>query len=84
MPIVLKSWSLNFLEHSGPVQACAGIALPLPLPLFCAFALYLFYIIFCFLFFAIGLLTRHINKQECDLFLLLFFLFLLLLSYTTA
>ena len=29
MPIVLKSWSLNLLEHSGPVQACNGIALPL-------------------------------------------------------
>jgi hypothetical protein len=33
VPIVLKSWSLNRLEHSGPVQACNGIALPLPLPL---------------------------------------------------
>jgi len=30
--IVLKSGSLNFLEPSGPVQACNGIALPLPLP----------------------------------------------------
>ena len=28
MPIVLKSGSLNFLELSGPVQACTGIALP--------------------------------------------------------
>jgi hypothetical protein len=26
--IVLKSGSLNFLEPSGPVQACNGIALP--------------------------------------------------------
>jgi len=26
MPIVLKSGSLNLLEHSGPVQACNGIA----------------------------------------------------------
>jgi len=26
----LKSGSLNFLEPSGPVQACNGIALPLP------------------------------------------------------
>ena len=29
VPIVLKSGSLNLLEHSGPVQACNGIALPL-------------------------------------------------------
>jgi len=27
--IVLKSVSVNFLEPSGPVQACNGIALPL-------------------------------------------------------
>ena len=26
MPNVLKSWSLNLLEPSGPVQACNGIA----------------------------------------------------------
>ena len=32
MPIVLKSGSLNFLEPSGPVQACNGIASLLPLP----------------------------------------------------
>ena len=32
MPIVLKYWSLNLLEPSGPVPACTGIALPLPLP----------------------------------------------------
>jgi hypothetical protein len=32
VPIVLKSESLNFLEPSGPVQACNEIALPLPLP----------------------------------------------------
>ena len=29
MPIVLKSGSLNLLEHSGSVQACNGTALPL-------------------------------------------------------
>jgi hypothetical protein len=29
VPIVLKSGSLNFLEPSGPVQACTGIAVPL-------------------------------------------------------
>jgi hypothetical protein len=29
MPIALKSGRLNFLETSGPVQACNGIALPL-------------------------------------------------------
>jgi hypothetical protein len=29
VPIVLKSGSLKLLEHSGPVQACNGIALPL-------------------------------------------------------
>jgi hypothetical protein len=29
VPIVLKSGRLNLLEHSGPVQACNGIALPL-------------------------------------------------------
>jgi hypothetical protein len=28
VPIVLKSGSLNFLEPSGPVKACNGIALP--------------------------------------------------------
>ena len=28
MPIVLKSWSLDLLEPSGPVQACVWIALP--------------------------------------------------------
>jgi hypothetical protein len=32
--IVLKSGFLNLLEHSGPVQACNGIALPLSLPYF--------------------------------------------------
>jgi len=31
---VLNSRSLNFLEHSGPVQACNGIALPLYTGLF--------------------------------------------------
>ena len=31
--IVTKSGNLNFLEPSGPVQACNGTALPLPLPL---------------------------------------------------
>ena len=30
--VVTKSGNLNFLEHSGPVQACNGTALPLPLP----------------------------------------------------
>jgi len=29
MPIVLKSWSINLLESSGPVQARTGIALSL-------------------------------------------------------
>jgi hypothetical protein len=29
VPIVLKSWSLNLLEPSGPVKDCNGIALPL-------------------------------------------------------
>ena len=33
VPIVLKSGSLNFLEPSGPDQACNGIALLLPLPI---------------------------------------------------
>ena len=28
-PVVTKSGSLNFLEPSGPVQACNGTALPL-------------------------------------------------------
>ena len=31
--IVMKSGNLNFLEPSGPLQACNGTALPLPLPL---------------------------------------------------
>jgi hypothetical protein len=30
VPIVLKSGNLSFLEPSGPVKACNGIALPLP------------------------------------------------------
>ena len=29
--VVTKSWNLNFLEPSGPVQACNGTALPLRL-----------------------------------------------------
>jgi hypothetical protein len=28
----MKSGNLNFLEHSGPLQACNGNALPSPLP----------------------------------------------------
>jgi hypothetical protein len=28
----MKSGNLNFLEPSGPIQACNGTALPLPLP----------------------------------------------------
>jgi hypothetical protein len=28
VPVVLKSGSLNLLEHSGPVLACNGIDLP--------------------------------------------------------
>jgi len=31
--VVTKSGNLNFLEPSGPVQACNGTALPLPLPI---------------------------------------------------
>ena len=31
---VTKSENLNFLEHSGPFQACNGTELPLPLPIF--------------------------------------------------
>ena len=31
--VVTKSGNLNFLEPSGPVQACNGTDLPLPLPL---------------------------------------------------
>jgi len=33
MPIVLKSGNLNYLERSGPLQACNGTDLPLPLHL---------------------------------------------------
>jgi hypothetical protein len=29
VPIVWKSRNLNFLETSGPIQVCTGIALPL-------------------------------------------------------
>jgi len=29
--VVMKSGNLNFLEPSGPLQTCNGIALPLPL-----------------------------------------------------
>jgi len=29
----MKSGNLNFLEPSGPLQACNGTSLPLPLPL---------------------------------------------------
>ena len=31
--VVMQSGDLNFLEPSGPLQACNGITLPLPLPL---------------------------------------------------
>ena len=31
--VVMKSGNLNFLEPSGPLQACNGTALPLPLPI---------------------------------------------------
>ena len=31
--VVMKSGNLNFLEPSGPLQACKGTALLLPLPL---------------------------------------------------
>jgi hypothetical protein len=31
--VVMKSVNLNFLEPSGPLQACNGTALSLPLPL---------------------------------------------------
>jgi hypothetical protein len=30
--VVMKSGNLNFLEPSGPVQACNGTVIPLPLP----------------------------------------------------
>jgi len=30
--VVTKSGNLNFLESSGPIQACNGTDLPLPLP----------------------------------------------------
>ena len=33
--VVMKSGNLNFLELSGPLQACNGTALPLPLPIAC-------------------------------------------------
>jgi hypothetical protein len=29
--VVMKSGNLNFLEPSGPLQACNGTALPLPI-----------------------------------------------------
>src|SRR5215469_9463723 len=29
--VIMKSGNLNFLEPSGPLQACSGTALPLPL-----------------------------------------------------
>ena len=35
--VVTKSGNLNFLEASGPVQACNGTALPLPLPFWILF-----------------------------------------------
>ena len=38
--IVLKSGSLNLLEHSGPVQASNGIALPLLLLIYCIHRFY--------------------------------------------
>jgi len=33
--VVMKSGNLNFLEPSGPVQACNGTDLLLPLPFYC-------------------------------------------------
>jgi len=32
--VIMKYGNLNFLEPSGPLQACNGTALPLPLPIF--------------------------------------------------
>ena len=45
--VVTKSGNLNFLEPSGPVQACNGTALPLPLHMcvcvcVCVYCLYIF------------------------------------------
>ena len=36
--VVTKSGNLNFLEPSGPLQACNGTALPLPLQAKCSFS----------------------------------------------
>ena len=35
--VVMKSGNFNFLESSGPLQACNGTDLPLPLPYFQTF-----------------------------------------------
>ena len=49
--VVTKSGNLNFLETSGPVQACDGTALPLPYILLGCIFLYFFVILtfYCFL-----------------------------------
>ena len=36
--VVTKSWNLNLLGPSGPVQACNGTALPFTVPLDCGTA----------------------------------------------
>ena len=41
VPLSRKSWNLNFLEPSGPVQACNGTAVPLPYFIFKRFSLLL-------------------------------------------
>jgi len=44
--VITKSGNLNFLEPSGPVQACNGTALPLPL-LFVLLFLSFFWFLLC-------------------------------------
>jgi hypothetical protein len=56
VPIVLKSGSLNFLESSGPVQACNGITLPLMLDKYFTIPCRIFYVN-----------LRKIHTNICDI-----------------
>ena len=43
--IVMKSGNLNFLEPSGPFQACNGTAVPLPLFFITLYSLFLRFVV---------------------------------------
>ena len=70
MPIVLKYGGLSLLEHSGPVQACTGIALPLHLPSPLPSLVRSYHRYACFLhLLARGLIIKGINFSQTHQFI---------------